>query len=94
MKDEKLWYRHSAMNEKANEGLVFYFDSSAAADSTIIHHSLFIRAFVVPLPVFKHALRCSTQLICYKAGKAIIIFNPNNRYSESTLKMEKRKRKS
>jgi len=42
MKDEKLWYRHSAMNEKANEGLVFYFDSSAAADSTIIHHSSFI----------------------------------------------------
>jgi len=45
MKDEKLWYRHSAMNEKANEGLVFYFDSSAAADSTIIHHSSFIFLF-------------------------------------------------
>ena len=49
MKDEELWYRHSAMNEKANEGLVF-FDLSAAADSTIIHHSFFIRAFVVTIP--------------------------------------------
>jgi len=43
MKDEGLWYRHSAMNEKTNGGLVLYFDSSAAADSKIIHHSfLFI----------------------------------------------------
>jgi len=62
MKDEKLWYRHSAMNEKANEGLVFYFDSSAAADSTIIHHSSFIIHLLVLIFV---RLSCRQRFILF-----------------------------
>jgi len=66
MKDEELWYRHSAMNEKANEGLVFYFDSSAAADSTIIHHSSFIIhfSFVRSSWILTHAFYFARE-ICY-----------------------------
>jgi len=60
MNDEGLWYRHSAMNGKTNKGLVFYFDSSAAANSKIIH-----RHFITLGYKYSHRNHINTDCMAY-----------------------------